>query len=249
MGKIAAIILTKNEEKHIRDAISNVKKYVDEVVVIDSGSTDATCSIARELGAKVAVRPWDNDFAAQRNFGLEQTEADWVIYIDADERLLEETGKKLRNIVDGNEQIQGKFRRTNIAFGYTFRYGAFGPDYVTRLFPRNAVKWVNKVHERPECKLPLEVMTGSLQHYTYASWQQWWEKAGHYTTIWAEDKHSQGKTTSIGDVLLHTFGGMFKVYIIQKGILDGAMGITSTLQHGVYTLSKYMKLLELQRKG
>ncbi|MEG2765621.1 MAG: glycosyltransferase family 2 protein, partial [Acidaminococcaceae bacterium] len=87
MSKLAVIVLTKNEEKNIADVIANAKGCADEVVIVDSGSTDGTVTMAQALGARVVYRAWDHDFAAQRNFALTQTDADWVLYLDADERM------------------------------------------------------------------------------------------------------------------------------------------------------------------
>jgi glycosyltransferase involved in cell wall biosynthesis len=249
MASLAVVILTKNEEKHISEAINSAKAYATEVLIVDAGSTDGTIELAKSLGARTCYRQWDADFSAQRNFALTQTAADWIFYLDADERLTPETGEALKNIIASSSQVQGKIKRLNIAFGHQFEHGAFGPDEVIRLFPRNEVKWVQKVHERPECNLSMVTLPGALHHYTYDSWQQWWDKAGKYTTIWAEDKYAQGKRTSLAGAVLHTVAGAFKVFIIQGGILEGYMGLVSSWQHGVYTLSKYMKLLELQRKN
>lgn len=249
MHSLAVVILTKNEEKHIAQAVNSAKDYATEVLIVDAGSSDGTVELAKSLGAKISYRQWDDDFAAQRNFALTQTTADWVFFLDADECLTSDTGIAMQAIVASTQQIQGKVKRTNIAFGHQFAHGAFGPDEVTRLFPRSAVHWVNKVHEHPECALPELLLPGTLLHYTYESWQQWWEKAGKYTTIWAADKYAQGKRTSLSSVLMHVIGGAIKVFIIQGGILEGPMGLVSTWQHMAYTLSKYMKLLELQRKN
>lgn len=106
MGTLAVIILTKNEEKHMADVIHNVQPYATEVIIVDAGSTDGTVEIAKNLGAKVAYREWDNDFAAQRNFGLTQTTAQWVLYLDADERLTAEIGQALLDLITADQGVQ-----------------------------------------------------------------------------------------------------------------------------------------------
>lgn len=247
MNTLCVIILTKNEENNIVSAVANAKTCADEVLVVDAGSTE-TVELAQNSGAKVVFHQWDGDISAQRNFALRNTDAAWVFYLDADERISGKTGKAIKEIVFANKQVQGKVKRINIAFGHTFSHGAFGPDEVVRLFPKNEVKWINKVHERPICNSPMITIAGALDHYTYDRWQQWWEKAGKYTTIWSEDSYAKGKRTTLVGAVLHTISGMFKALIIQRGFLEGYMGLVSTWQHGLYTLSKYMKLLELQRK-
>ena len=125
----------------------------------------------------------------------------------------------------------------------------FAPDEVIRLFPRLEVKWEHKVHERPVCKLPKQKLSGILMHYTYDSWQQWLDKAGQYTSIWAEDNFSKGKRVGKSAAFTHGIYGFIRAYFLQLGFLDGWAGLYSSLQHFFYTLLKYWKLYELQQKN
>ena len=250
MQNLSIIILTKNEERNIAAAVFNAKQCTEIVIVIDAGSTDKTVMLAEQAGAKVIFRAWDNDFAAQRNFVLDKIVTEWVLYLDADERLNAQLIAAVNTAVASRDiDKQYIIKRFSHAFGQQFRHGVLRPDRVARLFPRKQVLWEGKVHERPVCTLNKGELAGHIEHYTYESWQQWWEKAGKYTTIWAADKYAQGKRTSLSSVLMHVIGGAIKVFIIQGGILEGPMGLVSTWQHMAYTLSKYMKLLELQRKN
>ena len=150
MSSLAILILTKNEEDNIVDVVRNAKTCTDEVIIIDSGSTDRTVELAEREGAKVAFRAWDGDFSAQRNFALSQTEADWVLYVDADERITPALGAAIRDIVQhGALDKQYSVKRKSVAFGVTFNHGVLNPDHVLRMFPRNTVTWVHKVHEHP----------------------------------------------------------------------------------------------------
>lgn len=248
MNKITVVILTKNEEKNICDVIKNSKQLTDNILIVDSGSTDKTVELSQQLGAEVIYRPWDNDFAAQRNFALEYVKTDWVLYLDADERLDNNLITNIKNAVDNKNAKQYGMMRKIHAFGFEYKHGIFKPDKVMRLFPANKVKWVNKVHERPVCDLQKEKLAGFIEHYTYDSWQQWWDKAGKYTTIWAEDKFSHGKRTSLAGCLGHSVYGFVRAYFIQLGFIDGWSGLYSSLQHFIYTLMKYLKLYELQIK-
>ena len=99
------------------------------------------------------------------------------------------------------------------AFGFEYKHGIFKPDEVLRLFLTESVHWENKVHERPVCDLPKERLNGFVENYTYDSWQQWWDKAGKYTTIWAEDNFAKGKRTSLGACFGHSLYGFIRVYI------------------------------------
>ncbi len=247
VSNLTVVILTKNEEMNIVDVIANAKQVTDKVLIVDSGSTDKTVELAKKNGAKVVYRAWDNDFAAQRNFALEHVDTEWVLYLDADERMNEELCKGIVEIVHNNVQKQYYMRRKVFAFGFEYRYGAFRPDKVLRMFPSKLVMWKNKVHEHPECALPKEQLDGFMKHYTYSSWQQWWDKAGNYTSIWANDVYDRGKRVSMFAPLSHSLGGFLKVYVLQLGFLDGWAGLYSSFQHFIYTLMKYLKLLELQR--
>jgi glycosyltransferase involved in cell wall biosynthesis len=249
MKKIAVVILTKNEEKNIVAVIENVRKITDEIIIIDSGSDDATVGLANLHGARVLYRKLDNDFSAQRNFVLDKTDADYILYIDADERLSFELIESVKNAVDKCEAKQYSFMRKIEAFDFGYNHGIFAPDEVIRLFPRLEVKWEHKVHERPVCKLPKQKLSGILMHYTYDSWQQWLDKAGQYTSIWAEDNFSKGKRVGKSAAFTHGIYGFIRAYFLQLGFLDGWAGLYSSLQHFFYTLLKYWKLYELQQKN
>lgn len=247
--KVTVVILTKNEERHIVDVVRNAKTITEHVLIVDSGSTDRTVELAEANGAKVVYRAWDNDFSAQRNFALQYVETDWVLYLDADERFNKELQNCITVAVEGNQEKQYTMMRRIYAFGLEYKHGIFSPDEVPRLFPVKSVHWENKVHEHPVCLYPKEKLGGFIEHYTYDSWQQWWDKAGKYTTIWAEDVYNRGKRTSLGAAFGHAFYGFVRAYFIQLGILDGWSGVYSSLQHFIYTMMKYLKLYEIQQKN
>lgn len=250
MSSLAILILTKNEEANIIDVVRNAKRCTNEVLIIDSGSTDNTVALAKEYGAKVCFRSWDGDFSAQRNFALTQTAADWVLYLDADERLNDQLIVAVKHIIH-NETISKQYAivRKSVAFGVIFNHGVLNPDCVLRLFPRNQVTWVHKVHEHPECDAPKGRMPGYIEHHTYVDWHEWEEKLCLYTTIWAEDAFKRGKRTSMPGVLMHSMGGFFKMFVLRMGFLDGWIGSYLCCTHFFYTMLKYIKLHELQRKS
>lgn len=96
--------------------------------------------------------------------------------------------------------------------------------------------------------MPKERLKGYIEHYTYENWQDWWEKAGHYTSIWAEDAYKRNKKASLGSAFFHAAYGFFRAYIVEAGFIDGWSGLYSSLQHFVYTMMKYLKLYELTKK-
>lgn len=243
---LAVIILAKNEEYNIAAVIENARQCTDEILVIDSGSTDRTVELAERHGAKVFYRAWDNDFSAQRNFALSKTAADWVLYVDADERLTAQTISHIKKILAQEElKFQYKVKRKTTAFGVTFNHGALKPDYILRMFPRESVEWTGKVHEHPNCALEVRKLEGYLEHNTYRNWAQWERKMAQYSSIWAESSHARGKRTSRAGAFLHGAAGFLKMYFLQLGFLDGWYGLYSCLNYGWYTQMKYLKLLEL----
>ena len=248
MLTLAVVILTKNEEKNILEVIENAKKCTAEVLIIDSGSTDNTIKLATANGAKVVYRAWENDFALQRNFGLLQTDAQWVLYLDADERMNEELIAAIKQAVKSNVKKQYVLVRKSVAFGQKFNHGVLKPDKVARLFLRESVQWVNKVHERPQCSLPVVTLPGYIEHYTYESWAQWAEKFNQYTTIWADNAYVKGKRTSLPIAYAHAIYSFIQMTIIKLGVLDGWLGLALCCNHFSYTLMKYLKLYERQEK-
>lgn len=248
MSKVTIAILTKNEEKNIVNVITNAKKCTDKILIIDSGSSDKTVELAESAGAKVVYRAWDNDFAAQRNFALQYVTTPWVLYLDADEFLDTELISNIENVLSKNEDKQYSMLRRIHAFGFKYKHGIFKPDEVIRMFRTDRVHWEGKVHERPICEMPKERLKGYIEHYTYENWQDWWDKAGHYTSIWAEDACKKGKRTNAWAALFHALYGFFRAYIIELGFLDGLSGLYLCIFHSIYTLLKYCKLYELQVK-
>lgn len=247
MKTLAVVILTKNEAENIAAVIENAKACTGEILVIDSGSTDETVELAEKFGAKVFYRAWDGDFAAQRNFALDKTAADFVLYLDADERLTAETAADIKNILaKDNLDVQYRLKRKAISFGVTFNHGVLQPDYVLRMFPRNQVQWRGKVHEHPECSCKVERLRGYIEHYTYKSWEAWERKFQLYTSIWAKDAYQSGRRTSKISAFLHACFGFYRMFFLRLGFLDGWYGVCLCLNHFFYTLMKYLKLLELQ---
>ena len=249
MDSLTIAILTKNEERNIIDVIRNCQRLTDSILVVDSGSTDNTVTLAEANGAKVVYRAWDNDFSAQRNFALEHVDTEWILYLDADERLNEQLCEAIKKVITKNENRQYSIKRKSVAFGKEFNYGVLKPDFVPRLFKTSHVQWVNKVHEKPLCEDKLEVLEGFIKHYTYINWEQWLKKFDQYTSIWAQDAYARGKKVTLYGAFGHAFFGFLQMAFLKKGILDGGMGLAMSCNHFFYTLMKYLKLIELHRKG
>lgn len=247
MSDVTIVVLTKNEEKNIAAVVQNAKKVAAEVLIVDSGSTDKTVPLAEKNGARVVYRAWDNDFSAQRNFALQHVKTEWVLYLDADEIMNAELLASVKNAVEHDKICQYSIKRKSVALGQELNYGALKPDFVPRLFKTKNVHWVNKVHEKPVCGDKLKLLNGYVKHYTYNSWEQWLAKFNQYTTIWAEDAFKNKKKSTYLTAFLHAFFGFWQMLIVKKGICDGALGIILCFMHFFYTLTKYLKLIDLYR--
>lgn len=243
INNVTIVVLTKNEEKNIVEVINNAHNITESILIVDSGSTDKTVELAEKYEAKVIYRTWDNDFSAQRNFALEHISTDWVLYLDADERMNDELIEAVKKALANNKQAMYRFIRRNSAFGKDFKYGVLGPDSVVRLFPKDRVKWQDKVHERPVGDLPTVTLEGYLRHYTYKDYDQYVAKMNQYSTIGANNNFEKGKKASaIKDFVFRPFFAFVKMYFLKRGFLEGWLGFVLCLNYANYTLNKYVKL-------
>ena len=246
--KLAVLILTYNEELHIAECIQSAS-FADEIIVIDSGSTDTTIDIAKNLGAKVVLHPMNEGFAAQRNFALNQTEAEWVLFLDADERITPVLAEKIRDVILSGQQACYVIQRHSIVFGHKVKHGVCRMDEVIRLFPRNKVTWNGIVHEKIDSDLPVKKLQAFMYHYTYTSWDRYFIKFNQYTTLWAQGAYEKGKRTNPAGIFLHAIFGFIQMLILKRGFLDGFYGLVLCCFHFSYTMAKYLKLYELQKQG
>lgn len=251
MQKLAVLILTKNEEKNIEAVIRNAQSCANEIIVIDAGSTDKTVELAQGAGAKVCHREWDGDFSAQRNYALTTTDAEWLLYLDADERIDEKMLEAIKKLMRaGGQNAQYDMLRKTVAFGEEFRYGVLDPDKVTRLFPRNEVHWTGRVHERPVCNRPHIMLPGFLQHYTYQSWEQYLDKMNKYSSIAAVNYYENHKRAYFfKDIVARPLFAFIKMYFIKLGFLEGKYGYLLAVNYAIYTMNKYSKLIALYKRN
>ncbi|MBQ7515098.1 MAG: glycosyltransferase family 2 protein [Schwartzia sp.] len=241
MKTLAVIILARNEAENIADCLATAA-FADEVLVVDSGSEDGTPDIAREKGARVVDHPMTEGFAAQRNYALTQTTTDWVLYLDADERLSPEIGPEIRAVMAAGPVACYEIERQNVVFGQRMRYGPHRPDWSLRLFPRTAVRWEGIVHEVARVELPVRRLRAGMLHYTYTRWSDYFAKFNRYTTLAADEMRARGRTVGGGAILSHSFFAFFRSYVLRQGFREGFLGLVMSLLAGGYTMVKYLKL-------
>jgi len=248
--KLAAIILTRNEERHIRECIESVK-WADEVLVFDSGSTDRTCEIAAEVGARIAHNEFKN-YAQQRNDALICTDAEWVFFVDADERCTPELQQEILQILE-NPQHQGyHIPRHNYIFGNLTRYTGWYPDYQMRLLQRSKAHYdpAVQVHE----VVILEAgepgyLKNPLIHYNYHSIAQFHEKQQRYIDYDAKILYQKGVQPKIYTPYTQPIRHFKWRFFDLQGYKDGWHGLYLSLLMSWYEYQKYKLLKRLWEKS
>lgn len=249
MSKITALILAKNEETNIRDCIQSVH-FVDEILVIDDFSIDLTSNIAREMGATVIQRSMDGDWGSQQTFAIQHAQSEWVLFIDADERISELLAKEILDVVaDGTPQAYWILRENKFHYNQA-THGVLRPDYVNRLFPAKNSYVTGYVHPTIVTPYPNKKLQHVMYHYTYDNWDQYLSKLNNYTRLAAEKyKENNKKCGFMRDIVLRPLWAFIKVYILNKGFLDGKMGWVLSVNHYFYTMNKYVKLYYLYKNN
>jgi len=260
--KLSAIILTLNEEKMIKDCLKSVKGLADEIIVVDSGSMDKTRQIAKKLGAKVYQKKLDS-FAKQRNFGLKKAKGDWVLYLDADERISAVLREEIKNQISKSKNTNQKLKinkkkeivafyiaRKNYFFGKHVKHGGYSPDYVTRLFKRKAlIGWQGQIHESPKFKGKLGVLKNPIIHLSHRSVSEGLAKSIRWTKMEAELFYKNGHPPVAWWRLFRVFATeFFKRYLGLQGFRDGLVGFFEAWIQGFNRILVYVYLWEMQNK-
>lgn len=249
MAKISALILAKNEERNIEECIKTVL-FCDEVLVIDDFSTDRTKAIAESLGARVMQRSMAGDWGGQQTFAIQNTKYEWVLFVDADERISEPLAKEIRAVVNNGKQNAYWIRRANKFHFNEATHGILRPDYVNRLFPAKNSYVEGYVHPEIKAPYPNKKLKHVMYHYTYDNWDQYFGKFNNYTRLAAEKYKKNGKSCSFfRDIVLRPLWAFFKIYILNLGFLDGKLGFIFSVNHYFYTMTKYVRLFYLYKSN
>jgi len=248
MPSVSAVLIVKNEAKKLANCLKSLT-WADEIIVLDSGSSDNTLSIAEEYSAKVFVNTDWQGFGVQRERAASFATSDWIFMIDADERVTPELEKSILAAVKNKPAIW-HVNRLCYCFGRFIKYSGMHPDWVPRLYPRNqAIYDATRVHERliNNQHLPEQKLSGHLLHYVYDSIRHQQQKAAHYAEEWALQKISTGKRTSLFSASLHAFACFLRMYIFRAGFLDGKQGYLLAILLSQGTFIKYAELWRLQQ--
>ena len=252
MPLLSVAIITQDEERNLARTLASVR-FADEVIVVDSGSTDRTVAIAEESGAKVFVREWPG-FAAQKNFAIAQCKGDWVLSLDADEEMSPELATQIRLLLPTNPPADAYFlNRRNLFLGRWIKRGGYYPDAKLRLFRRTAANFSQQPHfeERPVHETitfdgEASRLDFDLIHHAYPTLEDYLEHMDRYSTLGAELLVEQGRVSkSYGafywNILIVPHLTFFYNYIFRLGFLDGREGLLLHAYHSVYVSWKYSK--------
>jgi glycosyltransferase involved in cell wall biosynthesis len=246
---LSAIIITRNEAHNLHDCLQSVQGLVDEIIVVDSQSTDATVAIAQQYGAKVAQPADWPGFGPQKNHALDLATCDWVLSIDADERVTPELATEIKRVVQtGDASVAYKLPRLSWYCGKFIHHAGWQPDYVLRLFKRGTAKFSDDlVHERVVTELPVHALRNHLLHYSYLNFSQVLSKVDAYSSASAKQAYARGKRSSVAGALGHGAWAFFRTYVIRRGFLDGAHGLALSISNAETSYYKYLKLWQMQQ--
>lgn len=246
MNKLTAIIPTGNEEKHIREAILSVS-FADEILVVDSYSTDNTVAIARENGARVIQREYGNS-ASQKNWAIPQATHEWILLLDADERVNELLREEIQQTLQKPTADGYWIYRQNHFMGRKINYSGWQGDKVIRLFRRSLSRYEDKeVHAEVLVKGQVGKLRHKLDHFTYKSLEHFLSKADRYTTWGAYDRVNRSGSVSAYHLFLKPLFTFVKKYFFQLGILDGKVGFILAAHSGYYIFLRSLKLWRIQQ--
>ncbi|MDM8548057.1 glycosyltransferase family 2 protein [Candidatus Venteria ishoeyi] len=242
MIKLSVIIITFNEADNIRACLKSVA-WADEIIVLDSGSHDNTIDICREFTSQVYVTDWPG-FGLQKNRCLKKAQNEWVLSIDADERVTPELRAAITDAIQQSHYNAWRIPRKSWFCGKFMRYGGWYPDYVLRLFKRTTACFSNDlVHEQVIVKQGATGTLGhALVHYSYIDPDEVLSKLNHYSSAWAQNAWKHGKSASLTQALLHELWTFIRLYVFRLGFLDGTYGFIAARYHAQTTYYKYLKL-------
>jgi len=242
---LTALVTTFNEETNIGACLESVG-WADELLVVDSFSSDDTCREAAHHTDRILQHPYESP-ARQKNWALAQARHRWVLILDADERATAELRAEICALLArGPERVAYWIHRRNTFLGREMRHGGWETDRVIRLVDRTHSRYPDvRVHEEMEVDGPVGVLRERLFHHSVRSLEQYGPKMERYSRWWAEERHARGRRATPWTVLSHTLGRFVRMYVLKRGFLDGGHGLLLALLASFSVYQKYAKLWEL----
>lgn len=226
---ITVVILTKSEKHNILECLKSVF-WCDEIIVIDDNSSDKTLELVKEFkhkDLKVSTHPLENDFSKQRNFGLEKAKGEWVLFVDADERVSESLSSEIKNQKSkAKNNFDGFYlKRTDYMWGKELKHGETGNIKLLRLAKKGSGVWEGKVHEEWKVKGDVGELKNYLVHYPHKSLEEFLKEINFYTDLRSQELYNRGERVNFLSIIIYPLGKFIQNYFIKLGILDGMEGL------------------------
>lgn len=257
---LSVVVLTKNEEKSLEKCLKSLV-FCDEIIIIDDFSTDKTIEIAKSYKAIIYKRALDGDFSAQRNFGIEKSRGEWVLFIDADEEVTTDLKNEIRSVVIPSERSESRdhnivafyLKRRDWFWGREMKYGETKKvrnEGLIRLVKKDAGKWVGKVHEQFKIKnekFKIKRLNYYINHYPHATVKDFLKEINSYSTLKAKELFENNKKTNIFEIIFFPFGKFLLNYFIYLGFLDGPSGFAYAFFMSFHSFLVRAKLYQYKR--
>lgn len=253
---LSAVVLTKNEGKNIESCLRSLQ-FCDEIVVVDDFSTDNTVKIAKKYTPYIFQHHLNDDFAAQRNFGLQKAKGEWVLFVDADERVSTKLAQEITSVVRPNSYkrpyLAGSdlgttgylIKRQDYFLGKVLKYGETGTIKLLRLAKRNAGKWQRPVHEVWQVQGEVRGLQSPLHHAPHPNISEFFAEINHYTTIDANYRIKNGysKIKTIFELIIYPSAKFAYNYFLKLGLLDGIQGLVMSVMMSYHSFLVRIKIL------
>ena len=245
---LSLVLITKNEEKNIAKCLSAVKDLVNEIIIVDSGSTDDTIEIAKKYGAKIFKREFDS-FSNQKNYALSLATNTWILHLDADEVLSKELKQEIEQVLPDTKYDGFFLTRTNFFLGRRMKHSGLAKENRIRLAKKELSEYTGGViHEELKVKGNIGKLNNIFYHYTCPNLDNYFEKFDNYTTLGAIKMFQNNKNFHITDVVFRPPIDFIKKYLFKLGFLDGFEGFIWAMLGAFSTFVKYLKFYNLKKK-
>ena len=250
MQSLSVILITKNEGSNLQDCLDSVSDIAQEIVIVDSSSNDETIDIAKKYGAIISTPADWPGFGPQKNRALALASKEWVLSLDADERLTKELSNEIKSVLSKPAADCYAIPRSSWYCGRFMRHSGWSPDYVDRLFKRGTAKFSdNLVHERLIPQGPVKKLTSPMLHYSFRDFSQVLQKIDRYSTDSAKQAFEKNKRSSPLKAILHGLWTFIRTYFLKLGFMDGSHGLALAISNAEGSYYRYMKIWLMQQES